>query len=225
MDASSPLAIREGPAPPWQVPLIAHAFCGVIGFALFLPTGAILARYVRTFRPWWYTAHWIVQLTAGLFIITGVSLGFLADHELGGSPWDNHKRTGIVLLVLYIAQCVIGAVIHFVKPKGGTRRPIQNYFHAILGLSVLVLGMYQIRTGYAMEWPRYMDSGALPSWVNTLWIVWSLILVIAYAAGMVFIRKQYAQEAAARLRSSNMILGALEARRQSDFDTLRSDRK
>ncbi|KAJ7928368.1 hypothetical protein B0H13DRAFT_1563641, partial [Mycena leptocephala] len=50
--------------------------------------------------------------------------------------------------VFYILQCLLGAVIYFFKPKDGKQRPIQNSLHGFLGVLLLVLGMYQIRTGY-----------------------------------------------------------------------------
>jgi hypothetical protein len=43
-----PLVARESPSPPYQVSVIAHAFCCVLAFSLVLPGGAILARYLRT---------------------------------------------------------------------------------------------------------------------------------------------------------------------------------
>ncbi|KAJ7608519.1 hypothetical protein DFH06DRAFT_192255 [Mycena polygramma] len=216
MDNGPPLLVtREGPAPSYQVPIIIHAFCCIIAFALFLPGGAILARYLRTFKPWWYTGHWIAQLGAGVFIVTGVALAVVANIQ-SGAALDNHKRTGFGILVVYILQCLIGAIVHFVKAKHARRRPIQNYFHAILGIILIAMGMYQIRTGYSFEWPAYMGS-RLPGWVNSLWIIWCILLVVAYAAGMWFLRKQYAQEAAARSRNSHIVLGALEAQRQRIF--------
>lgn len=76
---------------------------------------------------------------------------------------------------LYVIQCAIGAVIHFFKPKNAKGRPIQNYFHAIFGLIVIALGMYQIHTGYDEEWPIYSGSGGLPHDVSLLWIVWFIV--------------------------------------------------
>ncbi|KAJ6487367.1 hypothetical protein C8R47DRAFT_1320634 [Mycena vitilis] len=226
------LATREGPAPAYQVPIIIHAFCCSIAFALVLPGGAILARYLRTFKRWWYTGHWIAQLGAGVLIVTGVALAVVANIQ-SGTALDNHKarkailelrcripdlsqRTGFGILVVYILQCLIGAVVHFVKAKHARRRPIQNYFHAILGIILIAMGMYQIHTGYNFEWPAYMGS-RLPGWVNSLWIIWCILLVVLYAAGLGFLRKQYAQEAAARSRNSHIVLGALEAQRQRIF--------
>ncbi|KAJ6553235.1 hypothetical protein B0H19DRAFT_1072709 [Mycena capillaripes] len=102
--SNSPLlAAREGPAPPWQIPILVHAFCCVLGFALCLPCGAILARYLRTVRPWWYTGHWIILLGAALFIMPGVVLGYLAAHQLGETPSNNHKACWI--------RCTIAAYL------------------------------------------------------------------------------------------------------------------
>ncbi|KAJ7604176.1 hypothetical protein DFH06DRAFT_1391418 [Mycena polygramma] len=189
-ESSSPGA---GATPRFQTLVIVHALICVFGFAVCLPSGVILARYLRTFRPWWYTGHWIAQFALG-------------DNEFGDTPSDDHKmyrlntlqRWGTAILVLYLAQCALGVIIHFWKPKNATRRPAQNYLHAVVGLVVIAAGMAQIRTGYNDEWPAYMGRGRLPNGVNILWIVWCIVIVVAYVAGMAFIRKQYRQEAAGR---------------------------
>lgn len=86
-----------------------------------------------------------------------------------------HQALGNILLGLYAFQCAVGAIIHFFKPKNAKGRPPQNYLHAVFGLIVIVLGMYQIRTGYDEEWPLYAGSGRLPKSVNLLWIVWTIV--------------------------------------------------
>lgn len=50
--------------------VIAHAvLCGV-GFLVFLPIGALLARYARTLTTGWFAGHWIGQFALGeLFCI------------------------------------------------------------------------------------------------------------------------------------------------------------
>ncbi|KAJ6458364.1 hypothetical protein C8R47DRAFT_995270 [Mycena vitilis] len=183
--------------------VIAHALVSVIGFAVCLPAGAILARYLRTSRPWWYTGHWIAQFgVAGPIILSGVILGYAANSNIdfGELAKSDHKRFGTVILVLYLLQCALGAIIHFVKPKDAKRRPIQNYFHAVLGIVVIGLGMYQIHTGFDEEWPS-RGLGVLSSGVNVLWVAWCILIVLVYAVGMWLLPRQYAQEAAGRLRS------------------------
>ncbi|KAJ6480361.1 hypothetical protein C8R45DRAFT_769013, partial [Mycena sanguinolenta] len=178
------------PKDPKKAFVVAHALISVLGFAVCLPAGAILARYLRTSRPWWYKGHWIAQVgIAGPIIVLGVSLGFSAKRN---------QNLGYAVFFLYIGQCHIGVVIHFFKPKTPKARPIQNYLHAVFGLTVLALGMYQIRTGYTEEWPKFSSLGTVSKAVNVLWILWCILLVGAYAAGLVLLREQYAQESGLR---------------------------
>lgn len=100
------------PLTPQQRMIVAHAIFCVVGFALFLPSGVLLARYLRTFTPTWYTGHWIAQFGIGKFlssvallinrsilyvagptIIVGVVLGFQAAGKIGATIWDNHKAS------------------------------------------------------------------------------------------------------------------------------------
>lgn len=61
--------------------------------------------------------------------------------------FDPHQKMALALLIMYIAQLVLGLFIHFVKVPtlGKGRRPMQNYFHAFLGLAILVLAAIQVR--------------------------------------------------------------------------------
>ena len=60
------------PLVPFEKYIIAHAIFCVIGFLGFLPLGALLARYTRTYTPAWFTAHWICQLALGTFRSTNL---------------------------------------------------------------------------------------------------------------------------------------------------------
>ncbi|KAJ7782508.1 hypothetical protein DFH07DRAFT_790896 [Mycena maculata] len=187
------------PLTPYQRMVVAHAIFCVVGFALLLPAGALLARYLRTFTPTWYTGHWIAQFAiAGPAILIGIVLGFQASGSIGAKILDKHKECGIILFALYLVQCGLGAFIHYVKPKNSTRRPPQNYFHAVLGLTIIALSMYQIRTGYNEEWPNFTGLGTVPEGIHTVWLLWSILLPVLYAAGLWFLPKQYKQEDAHR---------------------------
>lgn len=50
-----------------------------------------------------------------------------------------HRRQkwGLTLVVLYVTQCTLGGIIHFIKSKRRIRRPPQNYIHACLGLFII----------------------------------------------------------------------------------------
>ena len=57
------------PLLPFEKYIICHACLCVIGFLGLLPLGALVARYTRTFSPYWYTAHWIIQFAIGTSIL------------------------------------------------------------------------------------------------------------------------------------------------------------
>lgn len=50
---------------PYQRLIVAHGIICAVGFLFFLPFGSLLARYLRTFTPRWYTGHWISQFAMG----------------------------------------------------------------------------------------------------------------------------------------------------------------
>ncbi len=93
--------------------------------------------------------HFALQLfVAGPVIFIGWAKGHEAAQVLQLPHFvDTHQRVGLALLVLYVAQLVLGAGIHWVKmPGGGVKRsrPPQNYVHAVLGLAMLALAAYQV---------------------------------------------------------------------------------
>lgn len=74
--------------------------------------------------------------------------------------------------MFYVAQCSLGALIHWVKPKGIKYRPPQNYFHAIFGLLIIALALYQVRTGYKIEWPKTTGRGPVAKGVDVIFWIW-----------------------------------------------------
>lgn len=71
---SSPGPANTGPSSsnaipllPYQKMIIAHAVFSALGFLVFLPIGALLARYMRTFVPGpiWFRTHATLQFAIG----------------------------------------------------------------------------------------------------------------------------------------------------------------
>ncbi|KAH8116614.1 CBD9-like protein [Phellopilus nigrolimitatus] len=198
------------PLLPFQKLVIAHAVLLGIAFLILLPLGALLARWLRTFSRHWFKCHWIIQFfITGPLIVAGLGLGIGAVSESGAPHLDDdHKKWGIVIFVLYLLQCSLGGIIHFVKPRPkidfatgtpvGEKRPPQNYGHAVLGLLVIALSFYQVRTGYHEEWQKTTGRGAVPNGVNIAWIVWVVLLPILYFAGVSLLPRQYKQERSAQ---------------------------
>ena len=74
---------------------------------------------------------------------------------------------------------MLGALIHFVKPRSSIGRPPQNYVHAILGLAIIGLSYWQVGTGYATEYPEWTGK-TVPVGVAVMWIVWVVVSLSLY---------------------------------------------
>ncbi|KAK7677533.1 hypothetical protein QCA50_019539 [Cerrena zonata] len=86
---------------------------------------------------------------------------------------------------------------HFVKPRSFTverKRPLQNYFHAVLGLIIIALAFYQVRTGFKTEWSLTTGRAPVPNAANIVWYIWVVLMPLLYAAGLLFLRRQLKQE-------------------------------
>jgi len=162
--------------------------------------GVLVARYTRTLTTTWFVAHWVVQLLiAGPVIIVGVALGLRVVATTGGMHLeDNHMRWGVAIFVLYFAQAAFGAAIHWFKPRNFKGRPLQNYLHPIIGLLIIALAFYQVRTGCRTEWPLKVGLGNIPKGVNIVWYVWIVLLSVLYLVGLSFLPRQFRQETSAK---------------------------
>jgi uncharacterized membrane protein len=115
------------------------------------------------------------------------------------------QKAGLALFVMYWCQAILGLVVHYVKPSRPVHRPPQNYVHAILGLSIVGLALYQVREGYKVEWVLYSGRGEVPNGVNIVWYIWVVLLPVLYIIGLVFLRRQYRDEKAKRDEHRNKV--------------------
>ncbi|EJD42300.1 CBD9-like protein [Auricularia subglabra TFB-10046 SS5] len=202
-DSGSPTE-TEAESPPLttsQKFVVAHAILFALAFMLLLPVGALFARLLRTSSTFWFKAHWIVQfyLTAPVIIIA-FAFSVTAVQMHGGMHFNTtHKKLGLAICIIYVVQCTLGAVIHFVKDPNRARRPPQNYFHAILGLATIALALAQVRSGYAHEWTK-ATGREISGGINIVWIIWVVLLPVLYFGGLAFLPKQFRQEREARER-------------------------
>jgi hypothetical protein len=168
---------------------------------VILPLGALQARLFRTFVPgkWWFMAHWIMQWpVSSILIIVGFALGVNeVNHTKSGQLDSTHKKWGLVLVILYIVQCSFGGFIHFIKSSKASRRPPQNYGHAVLGLLIIALSFWQVYTGLNEEW-KAVGGQYIPPSIWNWWKAWVIMIPILYLLGLGLLPRQYQKEAEQR---------------------------
>lgn len=165
-------AFELPPLLPYQKMLMAYAvLCGV-GFLIVLPAGALIARWARTYTASWFKIHWMIQAGLGIPIIaSGWALSVAGVHKKQGIHFnDTHKVAGLVIFGAYTLQLLLGVHIHIFKPKTkvpprtiplsavtgpkaghaftqlllSSTRPIPNYVHAILGISIIGFSFWNV---------------------------------------------------------------------------------
>lgn len=62
---TAPVAFSPPPLLPYEKYIIAHGIISVLAYLLLLPVGALIARYLRSFSPFWFKLHWIIQWVLG----------------------------------------------------------------------------------------------------------------------------------------------------------------
>ncbi|KAF5310938.1 hypothetical protein D9619_008254 [Psilocybe cf. subviscida] len=187
------------PLQPSELTVRTHAICCTVGFLILLPIGVLVARYTRTLPYKWFWAHWIIQLVISFPVIV---YGWVQGHKATtfyqtGHFTDPHEKMGLVLLILYLTQLVVGAATHFFKLPGvfrGRRAP-HAYFHAILGLVIFACAQWQVHYGLFTEWPS--KTGGLhqvPEKAKHAWLALTILFWVLYGLGLALIPRQFRQE-------------------------------
>ncbi|KAF4608837.1 hypothetical protein EYR40_001190 [Pleurotus pulmonarius] len=171
--------------------IVLHGLLLSVGFLLFLPIGALVARWCRTLVSHWFKVHWISNMLLGFPVITlGFLLGPLAVSSDGGGHFRGaHHIYGFILYGIFILQLFLGRRIESrpVTPDAPAHPPI-NILHMVLGLSILCSAVFQTYSGLQLSETALEQP--VPSAVWGLWKAWVAILPIAYLAGLVLLPRQ-----------------------------------
>ncbi|KAJ7928374.1 hypothetical protein B0H13DRAFT_2229059 [Mycena leptocephala] len=185
------------PLTPFENKARIHAHVAFFAYLVGLPLGIGIARYLRTFTNAWFWPHAIVNfLLTGPLIFAAFALGYQTTTASGLPHFtDPH-------------QVFLGSFIHLVKfPRFPGGRPPQNYLHAVLGLAIVGLAMWQTHYGLWTEW-ALVTGNVHP--VNMrcrhFWLAIVVIIASLYALGLLLLPRQFRQEANAR-RTKNADVG------------------
>lgn len=187
-----------GPYTKREKVLIVHAFFMSFGFLVLLPAGSLIGRWGRTFTPVWFKAHQFSNLFLALPVITlGCVLGLMAVIQHESDHFSNaHEICGVVLVGLYYAQIFLGRYIHRRREKATVPlkpHPPLNIAHVVLGLAIIALAFFQIRSGLD-AWEVTTGRPVLASWCRKLWVLWIVVLPLAYLSGLSLLQRQFRQE-------------------------------
>jgi len=179
-----------------------HAILASVAFLIVIPLGVLIPRYLRTFTNLWWYPHWLLNFFVGAPLVYAAWGMAARARHLSHFPLDHHKRVGFAILSLYTAQLLLGVFIHFVRVPFlfVHHRPPQNYFHTILGLTILAMAAYQIHYGLYHEWPIATGNiHPIKDWAKHTWLALVIVFWSLFVIGLAFLPRQYRQEREGRL--------------------------
>jgi len=181
-----------------EIFIIYHAFFVSLGFLVLLPAGSLIGRWARGFTPKWFKIHRLVNMSFALPIITlGVLLGpvvVITKPTFRTHFANAHEICGGILLLLYYAQVLLGRYIHERRNKLAAIGPITrphpplNILHICLGISIIGLAFFQVRSG--LQWWETLTGRPPMPLSYPLWHVWIVLLPLVYFGGYVLLPRQ-----------------------------------
>lgn len=122
-----------------------HGFLNLAGWGVFLPIGAIIARYCKVWDPTWFYLHISFQMLGFILIIAGLVTGYiLQDTYKGVSGLDSHRVLAIIVFIMATMQ-ILAIVL---RPKKDAKvRRYWNWYHQWVGRFALVLAAVNLFVG------------------------------------------------------------------------------
>ncbi|KAK4671878.1 hypothetical protein QC764_609540 [Podospora pseudoanserina] len=123
-----------------------HGILASLAMVVLFPIGSILLRVLP--GKWGFWVHVIFQVLATIIYISGAALGIYLVNMIripSGSLLSNtstnyHPILGLVLLVLFLIQPVLG-VVHHLKFRKVQKRQIWSQLHLANGRGSIIIGI------------------------------------------------------------------------------------
>ncbi|CAA0826680.1 Cytochrome b561 and DOMON domain-containing protein [Striga hermonthica] len=186
------LTASEGGAhasPPPPLLKYAHGITNSISWGLLLPTGAVLARYLRPVRavgPAWFYLHAGVQLI-GVFVGTvGFGLGIRLGQIRSGQAYGLHRKLGFAVFCLGWLQTM--ALLFRPKTTHRFRRYWKSYHHFV-GYACVVLGVVNCFQGLEALGESWWSSYAKLGYSLCLSSLVGVCIALEVNSWVVFCRK------------------------------------
>lgn len=156
-----------------------HGTLGVLGWGLFLPTGAILARYLNHADRAWYYFHVVLQFIGFLFGVAAVIVGVSLYNKMHAF-FPAHKGIGILVLVMTILQ----VLAFFTRPSSDSKyRRYWKWYHNWLGRICLLFGAVNVVLGMHI-------AGAGQGWrIGYGFLLGSVLVIVVVLEALLRLRR------------------------------------
>lgn len=150
--------------------LYVHGIFMLIAFAIFVPLGAFIARYMRllTSSPKWFALHAVVQPIAVFLAWVGIIFAILGAQN---KPTHVHAVMGICLMILASLQVLGGLPFIRPNPNAGLKRQIWSTFHHVGGWLACSFGLFNCFIGLLLL--------VVPVGIWVSFIAFTAVLVLA----------------------------------------------
>ncbi|KAL3616269.1 hypothetical protein CASFOL_039659 [Castilleja foliolosa] len=120
-----------------------HGLLNMLGWAILMPIGVMIARYMRKWDPIWFYSHATIQSLGFILGLIGIITGLVLENRLSASV-NKHKGIGIAILTLGCLQVI--AVL--VRPnKTSEVRKYWNWYHHGVGRVLILLAVINVFYG------------------------------------------------------------------------------
>lgn len=120
-----------------------HGVLSMLGWAILMPIGAMVARYMRKWDPLWFYLHGSLQTTGFVLGLIGVVCGLVLDDRLSANV-SKHKSLGIFILSFGCLQ-VLALLIR--PDKASKYRNYWNWYHFGVGRALIFLAAVNVFYG------------------------------------------------------------------------------
>ena len=164
-----------------------HGVLNAVAWGILIPTGAIIARYLRVFEsadPAWFYLHIACQCSGYILGVAGWGLGLKLGSESVGVTYRPHRNIGIAIFCLATLQ-VFALLLR--PDKKNKYRFYWNIYHHSVGYSVIILSAINIFKGFDALKPA---SGYKTAYIVVLATLGGIALCLEAITWPIAIRKR-----------------------------------
>ncbi|XP_073117486.1 cytochrome b561 and DOMON domain-containing protein At3g25290-like [Elaeis guineensis] len=164
-----------------------HGILNAVSWGILLPTGAIFARYLKTFQsadPAWFYLHVSCQLIGYIVGVAGWGTGLNLGSKSKGVQHTTHRNIGITLFALGTLQ----VFALFLRPnKDHKYRFYWNIYHYLVGYTVIILGIINVFKGLKI---LGTDQKWTTAYIIVICILGGIALLLEAITWMIVLRRK-----------------------------------